>query len=223
LAETLKVPHVAVAADAVTAFLGTIGSRSGTVAICGTGVAVIGFDGRDRWRRVDARGYLLGDFGSGFWIGQKGLQAALDAYEGRGAATTLARSAERLGTPADIYAGSMASGGAPSYLAAFARDVLDAASAGDAIAGQIVVEAARQIARSISAARLGDGTVGLTGGLARSAHFVEAVSTALVEVGITGAPLVLPDAALAGAHALADRPEEALAAFAGLVVLEEQR
>ena len=74
----------------VTAHLGTIGLSIDATAICGTGVAALASNGTGKWRRVDARGYMLGDFGGGFWIGQRGIQAALDALGGRGPQTSLA-------------------------------------------------------------------------------------------------------------------------------------
>ena len=48
----------------------------------GTGLIAIGTD-LTRWRRADGWGHLLGDCGSGAWIGRAGLEAALRAYDGR--------------------------------------------------------------------------------------------------------------------------------------------
>lgn len=222
LLRRLPVRTVAVAADAVTAHLGTVGMRAGTTIICGTGVAALGSDGRHRWRRIDARGYLLGDFGSGFWIGQRGLQAALDALEGRGPDTTLVEASRRLGTPADIYQSSMASVPAPRYLASFAPAVLTSAGQGDEIALVIVAEAANQLARSIAAARLVDGPIGVTGGLVRSEVLTAALIAAIERVGIVNSdPIIRPDAALQGARLLAEEHELAATLFPGLISVEE--
>lgn len=212
-----------VAADAVTAFLGTLGPRPGTVAICGTGVAALGVGASGPARRVDARGYLLGDFGSGFWLGQRGLHAALDAIEGRGEATVLARASMRLGTPQDIYHDAMSSIPAPQYVAGFAPDVLAAAAGGDALAQRILEEGADHLARTIGSARVGDGPIGLTGGLTRSTVFVDAVRRSLRSHDLHPTEFIVQaDGALHGARVMAEdrsiRP-----AFAGLIAVKESQ
>ncbi|MFJ4223252.1 BadF/BadG/BcrA/BcrD ATPase family protein [Microbacterium sp. NPDC089695] len=213
---------VVVAADAVTAFLGTVGARPGTVAICGTGVAALGVGVDTAPRRVDARGYLLGDLGGGFWIGQRGLQAALDAIEGRGEPTMLSDLSARLGSPSDIYLQAMGSTPPPAFVATFAPDVIRAAGAGDAIAAGILRDAARELARTIRAARLADGPVGLTGGLVRAEGFVAEVRTALARGGLgDGGIVVDADASLQGARIIAD-DVDIRSAFAGLIAVKEQ-
>jgi N-acetylglucosamine kinase-like BadF-type ATPase len=221
LHERLGAHTVSVAADAVTAYLGTVGDRAGTVVISGTGVAGLGSDGIARHRRVDARGYLLGDFGGGFWIGQRGLQAALDAIEQRGEPTALGRLSAELGAPSDIYLAAMASTPAPAYVAAFAPHVLAAAGDGDAVAERILRDAATQIARTISAASLAEGPIGLTGGLARSGIYTDAVAVALRSAGLDAASLIVrPDAALHGAGMLAVH-DRAQTMFTGLIATKE--
>jgi N-acetylglucosamine kinase-like BadF-type ATPase len=220
LGEQLSAPLVAVAADAVTAYLGTVGDTAGTVVICGTGVAALGADGEGAYRRVDARGYLLGDFGSGFWIGQRGLQAALDAREGRNPGTSLSEAIAELGTPADIYHAAMRSTPAPKYVAAFAVQVIRAAEEGDPVSLRIIDDAADQIALTARTARIGSGPIGLTGGLTRSGIYTDAVARALRRAGSAQPALVIrPDAALEGARLLVER-QHARAAFPGLIHLK---
>lgn len=217
----LQPRRTVVAADAVTAFLGTVGPRPGTIAICGTGVAALGVGLSGRPRRIDARGYLLGDFGSGFWLGQRGLHAALDAAEGRGEPTVLTAASRRLGTPEDIYHDAMSSAPAPRYVAGFAPDVLRAAADGDVVASRIVQEAADEIARSIRSARIADGPIGLTGGLARSQTYVTAVRDALQRLDLAPEEFIVrPDAALDGARLVADE-SSSRSAFAGLIAVKE--
>lgn len=217
----LRPQSTVVAADAVTAFLGTVGARPGTVAICGTGVAALGVGPSGPPRRVDARGYLLGDFGSGFWLGQRGLQAALDAMEGRGEPTALARSSMRLGAPRDIYHGAMGSVPAPKFVAGFAPDVLHAAAGGDPVARRIVDAAGDQLARTIRAARIADGPIGLTGGLTRSGIYVDAVHAALLRLDIEPEEiLVVPDASIDGARIVAE-DTHIRSVFAGLIEVKE--
>lgn len=221
LRQSLDAASVVVAADAVTAFLGTVGARPGTVIICGTGIAALGIATDAAPRRIDARGYLLGDFGSGFWIGQRGLRAALDALEGRGEPTSLAEFSGRLGTPADIYLQAMGSTPPPKFVAEFAPDVIRAATEGDDVALAILTAAADELACTIRAARISDGPIGLTGGLVRAPLFVDEVRAALARIDVPSQDiLVQADAALEGARIIADdttiRP-----AFAGLIAVKE--
>jgi N-acetylglucosamine kinase-like BadF-type ATPase len=221
LHERLRPRSTVVAADAVTAFLGTIGARPGTVVICGTGVAALGVGPSGTVRRIDARGYLLGDFGGGFWLGQRGLHAALDAIEGRGEPTALARSSMRLGGPREIYHGAMGSTPAPKFIAGFAPDVLDAAAGGDPVARHILDAGADQLALTIRTARIADGPVGLTGGLTRSAIYVDAIHAALLRLDVeAGELLVVPDASLAGARIVAE-DMHIRSAFAGFIEVKE--
>ena len=61
--------------DAHTAFLGALGDRAGLLILSGTGSIVVGHDGRGRWARGGGLGPLLGDEGSGFWLGREWLRA----------------------------------------------------------------------------------------------------------------------------------------------------
>lgn len=222
LQDRLDVRHVTVAADAVTAYLGTVGAGPGTATICGTGVASLGADGTGTLRRVDARGYLLGDFGGGFWIGQRGLHAALDAVQGRGDPTSLVEELPALGGPEAIYHDAMSSIPAPQYVAAFAQAVIAAAEAADRVALQIIENAAKEIALTTAAARIGSGPIGLTGGLLQSPLYTAAVTRAFGAAGIDADTVaVRPDASLHGAWVLANQPEFSRLAFRELIAEKE--
>src|SRR5436305_8154 len=62
----------------------------------GTGAGAAVIDDGALVRRADGYGWLVGDEGSGVWIGTEAVRAALRAYDGRGAPTTLAESVPRL-------------------------------------------------------------------------------------------------------------------------------
>lgn len=77
-----------VAPDATAAWLGAFLGRPGIVVIAGTGsVAVGGSPGA--LHLVGGHGHLVGDEGSGYWIGRMALRAALAAAEGAGPLTWL--------------------------------------------------------------------------------------------------------------------------------------
>ena len=66
--------RVQVISDAEAAFLGALGDRPGVLVLAGTGSIVLGRDRRRRWARAGGLGPLLGDEGSGFWIGREWLR-----------------------------------------------------------------------------------------------------------------------------------------------------
>ncbi|MFG2958034.1 N-acetylglucosamine kinase [Streptomyces sp. NPDC048291] len=170
LARELGVRTVALAADAVTAYAGALGPRPGAVVAAGTGLIAIGTD-LARWRRADGWGHLLGDCGSGAWIGRAGLEAALRAFDGRdGGSAALRAGAEDLfgplpGLPGQLYPRA----DRPAVLASFAPRVADCADAGDPVAAAILGAAARHLAESAAAVcpAGGDPLVALTGGLVK--------------------------------------------------------
>ncbi|WP_311923011.1 BadF/BadG/BcrA/BcrD ATPase family protein [Microbispora sp. H10836] len=153
----------AVVADVLVAFTGATDEPDGAVLVAGTGA--IGARVRDRRvvRRADGLGWLLGDEGSGVWLGRRAAAAALNAIDGRGASTVLvARVAEAvLGAGAAgeddgpalaqalvsvVYAQVAERG--PAWLGTLAPVVDTAAREGDEVARGVVAEAARRLCRT---------------------------------------------------------------------------
>jgi len=159
--------RVALAADAVTAYAGALGPRPGAVIAAGTGLIALGTD-LIRWRRADGWGHLLGDCGSGAWIGRAGLEAALRAHDGReGGSAPLRACAERqFGPLPDLPGALYPRSDRPAVLASFAPQVA-ACAAEDPVAAGILRAAARHMADAAAAVCPAQGTpeVGLTGGL----------------------------------------------------------
>ncbi|MGW7236533.1 N-acetylglucosamine kinase [Streptomyces sp. NPDC054804] len=169
LARELGVRTVALAADAVTAYVGALGPHPGAVIAAGTGLIAIGTD-LAGWRRADGWGHLLGDCGGGAWIGRAGLEAALRAFDGRdgGSAALLACAEERFGPPAGLPGQLYPRADRPAVLASFAPLVADCA-AYDPVAAGILRAAARHMAESAAAVcpTAGAPRVALTGGLSK--------------------------------------------------------
>ncbi|MGK5544441.1 N-acetylglucosamine kinase [Streptomyces sp. URMC 127] len=154
LREALGVRRLALATDAVTAYAGALGQRPGAVVAAGTGLIAVGTDltAEGGWRRADGWGHLLGDCGSGAWIGRAGLEAAMRAYDGRagGSPVLLERLREVLGPPAELPAALYPRADRPAVLASFAPEVARCAPA-DPVAAGILRRAARHIAEAAAA------------------------------------------------------------------------
>ncbi|WP_190077825.1 N-acetylglucosamine kinase [Streptomyces daghestanicus] len=165
LARELGTRTLALAADAVTAYVGALGFRAGAVVAAGTGAIAVGTD-LTRWRRADGWGHLLGDCGSGAWIGRAGLEAALRAHDGRedGSAALLARATRRFGPAPGLPGALYPRTDRAAVLASFAPDVA-ACAAGDPVAADILRAAARHLAGSAAAVCPEGASVALTGGL----------------------------------------------------------
>src|SRR5216117_999934 len=67
--------RVHVISDAQAALLGALGKRPGVLLLSGTGSIVVGRNSRGRWARAGGLGPVLGDEGSGFWLGREWLRA----------------------------------------------------------------------------------------------------------------------------------------------------
>jgi len=70
--------RVRVIPDAQAAALGALGGHPGVLVLSGTGSIVVGHDGRGRWERAGGLGPLLGDEGSGFWLGREWVRATAE-------------------------------------------------------------------------------------------------------------------------------------------------
>ena len=122
--------RVRVISDAQAALLGALGQRSGLLLLSGTGSIVVGWDARSRWARAGGLGPLVGDEGSGFWIGREWLRGTVG--EGDGSLLTTLRA---------VHASDPV-----KTIAALAPRVLARARRGDRRAKRIVREAQRHLA-----------------------------------------------------------------------------
>lgn len=145
---------VLLAHDATTSFLGALGVGQGTVVAAGTGAVTLAV-GPDAVLRVDGWGHLLGDQGSGFWIGREALSAVLAAFDGRGPATALTeRALAEFGDLARLYLDIQTDPGRVKRVASWARTVAELASA-DEVCRSISVRAGQQLAHSAAAGLAG--------------------------------------------------------------------
>lgn len=149
--DRLDAQRVLVTGDAVTAYVGALGSGAGAVVVAGTGAVALAIGENGRTAQVDGWGYMLGDAGGGYWVGRRGLEDALRAFDGRRSPCGLLDAAlRRFGRPESLA--NRLSLRAVAQIASFAEDVAQAARAGDADALGIFQAAARHLADTAAAA-----------------------------------------------------------------------
>ena len=147
---------VRVVNDAVIALVAGARERFGIVVISGTGSIAYGLDRQGRSARAGGYGYLLADEGSGYWLGQQVLRAAVRALDGRGPKTALReRLFQALGIASIdqliplVYEKKMSR----NEIARLAGLVEEARNEGDTVAGEILENAAEELsaaARSVA-------------------------------------------------------------------------
>ena len=136
---------------------GAPGGQPGVVIISGTGSIAYGRNENNQAARAGGWGYMLGDEGSGYWIGRAALRAVLREADRRGPATQLTglllnyygvtRAQELI---AQVYHGGLR----PTAIASLAQCVQGAFSDGDGVAIGILRSAADQLESSgLSVAR----------------------------------------------------------------------
>jgi len=150
LARHLGIERVVLTGDVVTAYAGALGLQPGVVVAAGTGAVALAV-AADAAARSDGWGHLLGDAGSGFWVGRRGLEQALRAHDGRGGSPLLAGLAEcHIGPLDELPARVDGSVNPAAAVAAFAVQVAEAAARGDEVARSIWVEAAAELAATVA-------------------------------------------------------------------------
>src|SRR5436309_4138422 len=81
--------RILVVNDALIALVAGARDDPGVVIIAGTGSIVYGRNGAGEAARAGGWGHMIGDGGSGYWIGREALAAVMRAADGRGPATQL--------------------------------------------------------------------------------------------------------------------------------------
>lgn len=148
--EPAGVRRVVIAHDSVTSYLGALGASTGAVIAAGTGVVTLAVGPRTV-ARVDGWGNIMGDAGSGHWIGRAGLEAAMRAYDGRATPTRLLEMlSERWPDPEAAYIDLQSDPDRVRVIASFAQQVVELATV-DSTAAAICRAAARELSVSVGA------------------------------------------------------------------------
>lgn len=185
--------------------------------VCGTGASAVRVEGGRIVATADGLGWLLGDRGSGFWIGRGAAAAAVDELEGIGPSTVLTslvlratgavgegRSAE--GRPAALEQLVRALyTRRPVQLAEFAPLVFDAADAQDPVAVRILTDAGEQLVRTLELVSARPGPVVAGGSIVSRDGVPQRLLRDHLANAFGDQPFVLVDSGAAGATVLALR------------------
>ncbi len=138
--------------DALIALEAGAPAEAGVVVVAGTGSIAYGRDGAGRAARAGGWGHVLGDEGSGYWIGRQALQAVMRASDGRAPATSLTARVfahYRVTRAQELVYQMNAAGSRPSAIARVGAIVQAAAETGDGVAASIVDAAASELAAAV--------------------------------------------------------------------------
>lgn len=216
-------PNWIVVGDVVGAWATATGARPGVGAISGTGSNVFGVGSDGRPWRAGGWGHLLGDEGSGYWLGLQSIKAALRDRDGSGPPTAIGDAlVEYFGAPSvEAFAPTVYSKPlTKSEIAAFAVETARLAEQGDAVARSLFQDGAHELAQQIATVidrtgLEGEFPVGLIGSaykagavftdpLARAIHErAPGAQVAVVEMAPVGGSLLLAARACHAEHALA--------------------
>jgi N-acetylglucosamine kinase len=140
--------------DALIALQAGIGDAPGIVIVSGTGSIAYGRSARGEAARAGGWGYVLGDEGSGYWIGRNALRAVVRHADGRGGPTSLTpRLLAHFGLAGStelihrVYHKALA----PSDVGALAGYVQQARDEGDEVAAGILNYAADELLTTAAA------------------------------------------------------------------------
>ncbi len=217
-----------VVGDVVGAWATATGAQPGVGAIAGTGSNVFGVGmvgSETRAWRAGGWGHLLGDEGSGYWLGLQSIKAALRDRERSGPETALSEAAvEFFGVPSVevlatlVYSKPLTK----SEIASFAIETARLAERGDAVARELYERGAAELAQQIAAVIERTGLqgafpVGLIGSAYKAgAVFVEPLTRAIHALAPQAEVAVVEMAPVGGSLLLAAHACGAQEALAGI-------
>jgi len=139
--------------DVVGAWAAATDAQPGIGAISGTGSNVFGVGPDGRAWRVGGWGHLLGDEGSGYWLGVESIRAALHDRDGSGPETALSEAVvDFFGAPSVEAVASLVYSKplGKSEIAAFTVETCRLAEQGDAVARELYRRGAEQLAGQVA-------------------------------------------------------------------------
>lgn len=181
---------VGVCDDGLAWSVGSLGNADGVALAVGGGVVAVSRRG-DEFFHGDGNGSDFGDSGSAYWLGRKGIRAAIRALEGSDQETELSqRFTDSFGSHDDFVRSHTEQSDIHRVCIGFAHTVLDSAESGDAQARGIVGLGASRLGALVvaGATRISQPgqttTVALGGGLMKSDLYRGLVAEAVHNSGV---------------------------------------
>ena len=152
--KNIKINKLRIESDARIALEGAFSGKAGSILIAGTGSIMFGKDEGGNIHRVGGYGRYIGDEGSGYRIGRKGLNAVARAFDGRAKQTRIIdflsqefsiTSPEELIT--EVYRNNFS-------IPSVAPLVFEAAESGDITSQRILEDEANELLAHLSAMKL---------------------------------------------------------------------
>lgn len=140
--------------DVYVAFTGALAGAAGVLALAGTGSMTWAGDGQGLDRRCGGWGDIVGDEGSGYWLGREALTETTRSLDGRGQGHAFAEAVlARIGVPGTELIGWISGlENRRAGIAALARLVGELAAAGEPTADRLVARAADHLAEQVETA-----------------------------------------------------------------------
>ncbi len=156
LRAALPIPSILLETDARVALAGATGNQPGVVIIAGTGSIACGINSRGRFARAGGWGPIMGDEGSGSYIGRRALEAVMMSYDFRGEATSMTAPVLRhfgVSSPPELTtvvydSSSKEKGEVQAKIAQLSPIAVLAAEQGDEVATGILRDAASELAKT---------------------------------------------------------------------------
>lgn len=142
--------EIVVVGDMDTTMQSAFGSGPGAIVIAGTGSIAFGRDSQGRTARAGGWGFAISDEGSGHWIGQRAVAAAMRARDQGSGGLLLESVLKAFAVASTDQLVIAANATPPPDFAALLPSVLSAADAGDVLAQRILTQAGEELAQLAS-------------------------------------------------------------------------
>jgi N-acetylglucosamine kinase-like BadF-type ATPase len=167
--------------------VGSLGGDDGVAVAVGGGVVAVSKSG-SRFSHIDGNGSDFGDSGGAYWLGKKGIRAAIRGIEGSGEKTLLSEMFfARHGDHGNFVREVVSKSDVHQTSIEFAPSVLEAAAQGDGQALEIIQIGASRLGAVATAAALGAGLesdqarIALGGGLMKSQFYRTVVAQKITQ------------------------------------------
>lgn len=137
--------RISIEGDDLNTFYGALGKEYGIVVLTGTGSFVLGINKEGRKKVIGGWGPLIGDPGSGYWIGREALRVVTVNFDGLGPKTILTGKIKNFYKIEDTNL--LRREVNPENIGLLAPLVLEAALEGDKVAHAIIKRAAKDLAK----------------------------------------------------------------------------